>query len=400
MEKASLKRPLALLLIITLAVAAALSAGTVFAALSIRQRLLDTRGIVIKSHDYKVKPGTDGSVLYGYVLEPEDYSYGELSGGNQIAYCMITVLMPVLPVCYVVLGVWFAVAFFYRTRLQKPIEALKDGIQHISDSDLDFQMGYRSKDELGRLCGIFEDMRQSLYENNQKMWDMLQEREAITASVSHDLRTPITVIRGYLDYLEQAEEKGALTRELLRTTLSAMRQSGQRLERYVDCIQDIQRLADMELEKEKWNTKELLLELERECSLLAGQQGKTFVLENRLTSEVLWLDKQMLFKILENIVGNALRFARKHITLKALEDAEYVTIAVEDDGTGFSAEGLRRATELFYSSGKKEGSFGIGLTVCKTLCEKQGGDLSIANRECGGAYVLVRFKKEDTFTKN
>ena len=400
MEKASLKRSLALLLVMTLAVVAALSIGTILAASAIRQRLLDTRGIIIEGHDYKTNQNTDGSILYSYVLEPEDYTYGELSAGNQVVYNIVTVLMPVLPVCYVILGAWFVVAFFYKTRLQKPIEALQDGIRHISDYDLDFQMGYCSKDEMGMLCGIFEDMRQSLYENNQKMWDMLQERKAITASVSHDLRTPITVIRGYLDYLEQAEEKGVLTRELWRTTLTAMRQSGQRLERYVDCIQDVQRLEDMELEAAKWQTAELLLELEREFSFLAGQQGKTFALKSGLTSEFLWLDKQMLFKILENILNNALRFARESITLSVSEDAEYVTFAVEDDGAGFSAEGLRRAAELFYSSGKKEGNFGIGLAVCKTLCEKQGGSLSCTNRDDGGARVLARLKKENAFTKN
>lgn len=79
---------------------------------------------------------------------------------------------------------------------------------HISQQDLDFQIQYTSDDELGQLCDTFEHMKNEIYKSNSKMWNMLQERKALTASVSHDLRTPITVLNGYLDYLEnQSKEK-------------------------------------------------------------------------------------------------------------------------------------------------------------------------------------------------
>ena len=85
---------------------------------------------------------------------------------------------------------------FYRIKLKEPLDALKQGIIHIADNDLSFSMGYQKQDELGQLCGAFEKMRRELLDNNRRMWALVDERKKINASISHDLRTPITVIKG------------------------------------------------------------------------------------------------------------------------------------------------------------------------------------------------------------
>ena len=147
--------------------------------------------------------------------------------------------MVALPVLYVIVGSIVMAKLYYKLKIQKPLLSLNNGVEHISQQDLDFQIEYTSNDELGRLCNAFECMKKEIYTSNRKMWNMLQERKALTASVSHDLRTPITVINGYLDYLDKASHKQIITEETLRSTIKQMKGAVQRLERYVECVKDI-----------------------------------------------------------------------------------------------------------------------------------------------------------------
>lgn len=106
------------------------------------------------------------------------------------------------------------------------------------------------------------------------MWELLQERKALTASISHDLRTPLTVINGYLDYLEKAAEKGTVTDELLQSTVQSMAGAAQRLERYVDCVKDVQKMEDIEIRTERFLLKDYISGMETDYGLLAEEAGE------------------------------------------------------------------------------------------------------------------------------
>ena len=121
-----------------------------------------------------------------------------------------------------------------------------------------------------------------IYTSNRKMWNMLQERKALTASVSHDLRTPITVINGYLDYLDKVNHKQIITEEALRSTLKQMKGAVQRLERYVECVKDIQKIEDVEIKKEYFNLKEYITNTVNDFSLLAKKYGRVLEYQNQI----------------------------------------------------------------------------------------------------------------------
>lgn len=90
---------------------------------------------------------------------------------------------------------------FYRNKLKKPIEVLEAASAKIAEQDLGFRVVYDSRDEMGRLCSSFDKMRASLEENNREMWRAMEERKRLNAAFAHDLRTPLTVLRGYSDFL-------------------------------------------------------------------------------------------------------------------------------------------------------------------------------------------------------
>ena len=329
----------------------------------------------------------------GVTAIPQKYTHGELSKENQVYYWCITILMVSLPIAYIIIASFMVAKLYYKWKLQIPLEHLKNGMDHISQQDLDFQIPYTSNDELGQLCDTFEHMKNEIYRSNRKMWDMLQERKALTASVSHDLRTPITVINGYLDYLEKSIERETLTREVLQATIENITGAAGRLERYVDCVKDIQKMEDIEIKKDNYDLKELIASITREFSVMAIQQNIQFSVQDLSETAFIQTDKDMLLKILENVFDNALRFSSEKIMCVIEEKEEYLYFSIQDDGVGFTSEELKSAASFFFSSVTNGGNFGIGLSICKILSEKLGGDIYLENNFDHGAMITIKIKK-------
>ena len=102
-----------------------------------------------------------------------------------------------------------------------------------------------------------------------------------------------------------------------------------------------------------------------------------------MTMNEVQLDKGVLFRILENLLQNALRYAEKEVRINLSQDKDFFILTVEDDGKGFSEKDLEKATTVFYSSDKDGQHFGIGLSICHILCEKHGGLLDVSNNKKG-----------------
>lgn len=392
-QKMSLKKSLLVLAVFCLSLVAVFSIVTILKCSDIRQEILDTRPIVITDYIIDDTNKNDMEDNNGVTAIPQKYTHGELSKENQVYYWCITILMVSLPIAYIVIASFMVAKLYYKWKLQIPLENLKNGMDHISQQDLDFQIPYTSHDELGQLCDTFEHMKNEIYKSNRKMWNMLQERKALTASVSHDLRTPITVINGYLEYLEKLIEKGTLTNDTLQITIKNMAEAADRLKRYVECVKDVQRIEDIEIKKENYDLKELIANITKEFSILAAQKNKKVVTQDFSKSACISTDKAMLSKILENIFDNALRFSSEKIVLSIKEKEEYLYFSIQDDGVGFTAEELKSATSFFFSSSTNGGNFGIGLSICKILCEKLGGDMYLDNNAEHGAIIIIRIKK-------
>lgn len=276
-QKMSLKRSLVLLAVFCLSLVSALSVITILTCSSIQKKILDTRPIIITDYVIRDADSNDTENNNGVTAVPQKYTHGELSKENQLYYWCITILMVSLPIAYIIIASFMVAKLYYKWKLKIPLENLKNGMYHISQQDLDFQIQYTSDDELGQLCDTFEHMKNEIYKSNSKMWNMLQERKALTASVSHDLRTPITVLNGYLDYLEKSIERETLTNETLQTTIKNMTEAVDRLKRYVECVKDIQKMEDIEIKKDNYNLKELIADITKEFSILAARENKKLV---------------------------------------------------------------------------------------------------------------------------
>ena len=108
-----------------------------------------------------------------------------------------------------------------------------------------FQKKVDKEDELGKLCASFEKMRQALQESNDEMWRQMEERKRLNAAFSHDLRTPLTVLKGQSELLRQYDPK--MTAEKVSDTSEMMHRHIIRLEEYVHTMGELQRLEDIEI---------------------------------------------------------------------------------------------------------------------------------------------------------
>ena len=383
----SLRTSMAVTFLITICVTAMLSSITIFAANQVQHEILKKRYMTINSPDFQVDEDTGNYILD---IDNNNITWQPLSRWDTVAYYGSYAAMVGLPVFYIAVGIGAAAAVYYRKKLREPITQLQNGVERIQEDNLDFHIEYDGDDELGRLCCSMEKMRGELRQKHKALWESLEQRKLLNASVSHDLRTPITVLKGYLDYLEKNIPQDKLAEDMLLDTVSSMQGAVNRLELYVESVRDIEKIENIEIEKRSENVKLLLNELRSNVRQLAG--NKEIIISNDITVDKIQIDKGVFFRILENLLQNALRYAEEQVSINLSHKKDFLILTVKDDGKGFSAADLEKATTVFYSNDKEKQHFGIGLSVCKILCEKHGGLLYVGNQKEKGACVTAKLK--------
>lgn len=383
----SLRTSMAVTFLITICVTAMLSSITIFAANQVQHEILKKRYMTINSPDFQVDENTGNYILD---IDNNNITWQPLSTWDTVVYYGSYAAMIGLPVFYIAVGIGAAAAVYYRKKLREPITQLQNGVERIQEDNLDFHIEYDGDDELGRLCCSMEKMRRELRQKHKALWESLEQRKLLNASVAHDLRTPITVLKGYLDYLEKNIPQDKLTEDMLLDTVSSMQGAVNRLELYVESVRDIEKIETIEIEKRSENVKLLLNELISNVRQLAGD--KEIIISNDITVDKIQIDKGVFFRILENLLQNALRYAEKQVSINLSHKKDFLILTVKDDGKGFSAADLEKATTVFYSNDKEKQHFGIGLSVCKILCEKHGGLLYVGNQKEKGACVTAKLK--------
>ncbi len=325
-----------------------------------------------------------------FTIERIESGFSELGPKQQLLYRAAGISMVGLPLIYSVTGILLCAWWFYRKKLWPPIRVLADATGHIREQDLDFRVDYNSDDEFGRLCTAFEEMRQALYDNNRQLWNMLEQRRILQASVAHDLRNPIAIVEGYVEYMQQCLADGGLDDEELRHTLSNLAITAKRLERYTDYIRDLNAIEETETEYSVVQLPDFLRKAAESLSFLAQQHCLETACHSAVSECQVKLDEQIFYRIVENIFSNAVRYAKSRISFGyALADG-MLTITISDDGEGFSGAILRKKDTFLYSEDKTREHMGLGLATSRILSQKHGGNLELSNMAPGGACVTVK----------
>ena len=317
---------------------------------------------------------------------------------------------------------WFAGSFliagnrFYETRLAAPMALLEDAAEAIAQEDLDCEVVYDRNDEMGKLASSFETMRCSLEESQRKLWQTAEDRRQLNAAFAHDLRTPLVVLRGRVELLQQQAESGILDKEELESSCAVLLKHVQRLEDYIAVMSHVQKLEDREISRKKVALQDLEVTLRELVYTLASDTVSVkVVFDEAAFSEVvlgqdedgnderlLALDLPLVLEVAENLLSNAVRYAESEVCVEvSLSDSgDTLVLQIVDDGVGFTEEALDHAVEPFYrdvsddrisKTDDASAHFGVGLSISRQLCEKHGGSLVLSNRRPRGAVVEATF---------
>lgn len=306
---------------------------------------------------------------------------------------LIQSLQYVLPVIYFTAAVIVSGAVIYRCKLREPIRMLQSGAQRIMEQDLDFTISSDSGDELGQLCAAFEKMRGQLQKNNRELWRQAEERRRLNAAFSHDLRNPVTVLKGSVRLMEKSLEQDNLPPENIRKNLAQMSRYTERIADYIEVMSSAQRLEDTPCIPKAISFGKIRAGFQEGAGLLLQDCRVRLVFAfHGSDGTPLWLDEAIFSAVSENLLTNAGRYAEKEICAALSLRRDRLILKVEDDGEGFSEELLRKGMQPFVRGDKSDpGHFGMGLYICRLLCEKHGGSLHLTNG-ASGAVVTAELK--------
>ncbi len=320
-------------------------------------------------------------------------------GVRTIMEQMMVIAIVVLVFVCGALTIWI-----YRSVL-RPLDKLQDATRKIRDGDLDFTLEADSDDdEIGQLCQDFEEMRIRLKENSEeKLRDEVESKELI-GNISHDLKTPITAIKGYVEGI-----------------LDGVADSPEKVDRYIRTIynkaNDMDRLIDeltfyskidtnrVPYNMVKLNVNDYFGDCAEEVGLDLESRGIVFTYENNVRDDVrIIADPEQMKRIINNIIGNSIKYLDKpqgRIGLKVDDAGDFVQICIDDNGRGIAADDLPYIFDRFYrtdsSRNSAKGGSGIGLSIVKKIIEDHGGRIWAVSTEGEGTkmqFILRKYQEE------
>ena len=418
-----LRKYLVFSVLITLAIIVLLSAATIFGCMTFRKYLLPESNNVFLtvdetyvdgtnvSYSMRVTVGEEGAELpvlmsedgtaaaskqTKYTIQRIENSVDSLTPKRKLAYHFCGAAMIVFPFLYSMVGILLCGFHFYRKKLSVPLNLLSDATKQISNRDLDFHLQYENEDEMGRLCGSFEQMRQTLHENYREMWNLLEERRMLQALIAHDLRNPIAVIEGYTEYLQMNLAKGNLSHQRILKMAENLNLAARRLEHYTESVRTLNQMEDMEVNRQKVKASDFVSDMEDDLKIMAQKCKIRLTMDIVLENTEIWVDPSILYRVLENVFGNALRYAKERVRIEVSLENQLLSFMIIDDGNGFSEEVLTRQKKLLLAKPSEDGHLGMGLAISRILCKKHGGRLEIRNDAGHHAVVNVTFSVNDT----
>ncbi len=357
--------------------------------------------------------GVDLAEVFGAENVSNVAYYADSIPSDDPIYRIRVVLTGISP--FVVYGglAWVMFRRFYRVHIAAPLEGLGAAAQRIAEQDLDFSIDPVQGKELGALGATLEDMRASLLSAQRELWRTAEERRRLNAAFAHDLRTPVTVLKGTVEMARLKAERGELADAAALDILAAQ---VDRLESYAAAMGGLSKLEDRAVERRPVGYSRACEELcDRVREIVSTRRPDLVVaceVDGAFDGAVLQLDMALAEEVLGNIVGNACTHAVGRVLLSIGADASAtdhmadgegtpptapseqpvrLVLRVADDGPGFTPEALHRGCDPFFSEQKSAEHFGLGLNISATLAHLHGGMLELSNGIEGGACVEAVF---------
>jgi signal transduction histidine kinase len=278
-----------------------------------------------------------------------------------------------------------------------PVKRLKKAMNELKEGNLNYKIESSSKDEIGELCDDFDAMRIQLKDLVNEQISREKRTREMLSNVSHDLKTPLTAIKGYAEGLLDGIAVNPKMQEKYMRTIWNKANDMQEL---TDDLSFYARLEndDYALDFRETGVGEYFKERADDVLFDMKEKGFDFSFENLLSAEkIVAIDRKQMKRVFSNIVWNSVKYNDKEkgeISVKLEEDGDFVKITFADNGPGVSEDALPHIFERFYredtARNTKTGGTGLGLAIVKKIVEVHDGNISALSKEGEGLTVIVK----------
>ena len=328
-------------------------------------------------------------MVYDISLAQSSSSQVKLMAKDMILTATIILVFTALSV-----GLWI-----YRS-IAVPLVKLKKATKNIKEGNLDFVLEVEGKDEFSQLCQDFEEMRKRLKESTEEKILMDKENKELISNISHDLKTPITAVKGYVEGI-----------------MDGVADTPEKMDRYVRTIYNKTNEMDHLINEltfyskidtnripytfSKLNVEDYFSDCAEELGLEMETKGIELVYANYVEKDVQVIaDGEQIRRVIHNIVSNAIKYMEKPkgiIQLRVKDVGDFIQVEIEDNGKGIAAKDLPYIFDRFYrtdvSRNSSKGGSGIGLSIVKKIMEDHGGKVWATSRLGIGTIMYFVLRK-------
>lgn len=288
--------------------------------------------------------------------------------------------------------------YFVSRSILKPIQKLSQATERIKQGDLDYSVYSNKKDELAKLSNNFEEMRISLKEARSLQDKYEENRQELIASISHDLKTPITSIKGYIQGIHDGV---ANSPEKLSRYLSTIYQKAEQMDGLIDELFLYSKLdlAQVPFDFEPLDLHAFLHDFLGELTFYQDDL-EVDLNANQNEQYLIYADRDKIYRAITNIMQNSLKYMNKKdqkivVSLQSVKD--HVEMVIRDNGLGIAPDELPFIFNSFYradsSRNSSTGGSGLGLSIVKKIVDAHGGTIWAESKEKNGTSIYIRFKK-------
>lgn len=346
---------------------------------------------------------------YRVVIVNENYAVNDASE-SYIAQDLMKLLLSrtgiILLICVLLFVIAIVVTSFITTQtIVKPINKISRGADEIARGNLECEIDYDSTNELGQTAQSFNEMRKKLKEYMEKQSKAEEERKVLVAGIAHDLRTPLTSVKGYAEGLADGI---ADTPEKQQKYIKIICESINDTEKILDDLLTVSRmeLSGYALNKSEVSVKEFFSDGAEEIKTILDKEGFDFEYENHCSDDtVIDIDVDRFSRVISNIISNSIKYRREdvkgRISIVIDEYDRSVIIEVSDNGIGVDKKSLSKIFDTMYRTDPartrvSQGS-GLGLSVCKQIVELHSGTIWARSEEGEGLSIFISLPKKEVF---
>ena len=286
----------------------------------------------------------------------------------------------------------FLTKFVFR-RVEEPLNILTNGVREIRDGNLDYRIRYDRPDEFRPICEDFNQMAARLKESIAKIQQQERSRKELLAGISHDIRSPLTSIKAYVEGLLDGVAK---TPESQKNYLMSVKTKAEDLDQMIS-----QLFLFSKMELGEYSDNMCSLKLDEKVEALVSDvrkeyENKGLHIDTKLTPITITADPIQLDRVIVNIMENSLKYKKNEtgtLRITLTKTKNFCVLSFDDDGPGVPEEALPHLFEVFYRSDparrNPQNGSGLGLAIVESIVSHMGGSALAGKSELGGLKIEI-----------